>query len=687
MSVTNGESVVTKEILNEYHQAILPYLGGGGSSVTKIVNLEDVNISNPVNGDVLKYDASTNKWRNGDTGIDSIPVVQGATNYADGVKGFVPKPLTTDMGKALFADGQFHTVYSAASGSTILAVTTDSSLFGRTVTLTDGTHTMTETMGSDGECYFTDVTMFGNVVVSCTDSEGNEAKSSLNLTYFGTYQCNLTLNYATLRFTSADLDIVGQEVSIWHNGVQVETTTLRLVGGSLTADVFVEELGDYTAKIAATSKGLGLANVTVTALKQIYNVPLMLYHIYAYQIDENDSNPATCVTAYDSPWGCENASYTPAHMDYTNDVFDMGSWSGSEFFFPRPCLLGFDGTVNKYLDKNDYTKDVDGNTVDISSASVSGNVMVEFPTIYFNRWQSGTKTYVCISNKRVSDEFHAYAHHDINGNVLPYIYIAAYDGSYDGTRLRSLSGKGAHNRNALTSGYIMSNTTRQQEVNFAKANNNGIASGHEGYYTWHKADWDMVVDLLTLIGMSTDYQTTFGRGRDTGGSSQLSTGFVTTGSMNTKGMFWGENAASAGVKVFGIENFWANIWKACAGWVNANGTQKVKMTYGTEDGSTAINFNFDGSGYVAISGATPSGTSGGYISKWKKTASGFIPYQASGSQTTYMCDGLWFNNGQNNYALVGGNSGSRLPCGAVSSYLSVASSLAGWDVGAALSCK
>ena len=615
-----------------------------------------------------------------------VPVMQGASNYSDGVEGLAPKPYAGDVGKALFADGQYHTIYSAASGSTILVVTTDSALFGRTVYITDGNHTTSETMGQFGECYFTDISMFGNVLISCTDAEGNEAKASLNLTYFGTYQCNLTLNFATLRFTSSDLDLVGLEVAVWHNGIQIGTTSLRLMGGELVADFIVEELGDYTARIDSP-KGLCRENVSVIALRQVYLVRLELYHIYAYQIDENNSDPATCVTEFNSPWGYENVNFTPAHMDFTNDVFEMGSWTGNEFFFPRPCLLGYDGTVIKYLDKNDYTKDVDGNTVDISSASVNGNVMIEFPTVYFARWQSANKTYVCISNKKVSDDFDAYAHHDTNGNVLPYIYIAAYDGSYDGTRLRSLSGKAAHNRSQLTSGYIMSNATRQQEVNFAKTNNIGIASGHEGHYTWHKADWDMVVDLLTLIGMSTDFQTTFGRGKDTGGSSATSTGFVTTGSMNTKGMFWGENAGAAGVKVFGIENFWANIWKACAGWVNANGTQKVKMTYGTEDGSTATNFNFDGSGYVAISGATPSGTNGGYISKWKKTASGFIPYQASGSQTTYMCDGLWFNNGQNNYAIVGGLSGNGLLCGAVYSYLSAAYSAASWNIGAALTCK
>ena len=198
---------------------------------------------------------------------------------------------------------------------------------------------------------------------------------------------------------------------------------------------------------------------------------------------------------------------------------------------------------------------------------------------------------------------------------------------------------------------------------------------------------NMVQDLLLLLGMNTNTQATFGRGRDTGYVSISNTGQVATGSMNTKGMFWGENAGAAGVKVFGIENFWANIWKAVAGWINANGTQKTKMTYGKEDGSNVIGFNFDGANYVSISGATPTGTSGGYISKWKYSKEGFVPYTASGSDSTYVADGLWFNNSQNNYALAGGDSASGLRCGALYASLSTAASVAYWAHGAALSYK
>lgn len=614
--------------------------------------------------------------------VDAVPVMTGATQYKDGVKGLAPKPYIADREKALFGDGNYHTVYTAASGSTVNVITTASALYGRTVSLTDGETTLTATMGSDGECKFTDVQMYGAVTVSATDASGNTYVGNANLTYFGMYIVGLVKDYSTIVITDTEGTLTGQTVEVRLNGSLVAQTS---IGTSGKATVYVTETGSYSITVQTTTKHVH-ATASVLTIGSTVSVSLYEYHVYAFVIDEADSNPATRVTAYESEYGCDNLGFKPAKMNYSTGTFDYGDWTGEEFFFSRPCLLGYNGVVTKYLNKTNYAKDVNGNTVDISSASVVGNVMVEFPTVYFKRWQANSKSYVVISDKQLDSDFHAYAHHDVNGNVLPYIYLAAYDGSYDGTRCRSLSGKSAQTSKALTNGRIMAYTTRQQEVSYAKANNANIASGHEGYNTWHKADWDMVRDLLTLIGMSTDYQTTFGRGRDTGYSSETATGQVATGSMNTKGMFWGENAGAAGVKVFGIENFWANIWKAVVGWINASGTQKVKMTYGKEDGSTVEGFNFDGSGYVTVSSATPGGTSGGYISAVKMGAYGLIPYTASGSETTYYCDGLWFNNSQTDYALVGGASGGVL-CGAACSALNALASNAAWRSGAALSCK
>lgn len=136
-----------------------------------------------------------------------------------------------------------------------------------------------------------------------------------------------------------------------------------------------------------------------------------------------------------------------------------------------------------------------------------------------------------------------------------------------------------------------------------------------------------------------------------------------------------------------MENVWGNLWRRTAGWINANGTQKVKLTRGTHDGSTAADYNTDGSGYISVANASPHGNSGGYIDTMKTEAYGRLPVTANGSSSTYEADGMWFNNSQVNYACVGGRWADALLVGPFCAYLATPASDSGSNVGAALSCK
>ena len=137
--------------------------------------------------------------------------------------------------------------------------------------------------------------------------------------------------------------------------------------------------------------------------------------------------------------------------------------------------------------------------------------------------------------------------------------------------------------------------------------------------------------------------------------------------------------------MFGIEHYWGNQWERIAGYINDHGTQKVKLTWGTEDGSTAEGYNETGAGYISV-GLTPGGTSGGYVSSATLTAYGLVSQTASGSSTTYECDGFWFNNGQTNYALVGGCSWEGALCGAFCSNVNNVASNSWWNIGCCLTC-
>ena len=414
---------------------------------------------------------------------------------------------------------------------------------------------------------------------------------------------------------------------------------------------------------------------------------------YSYKIDDNNSDPFTNMSPhFDARYGCDNFNFTNAKMNYTTGKFDYGSWEGFIRRIARPCMLKYDGTVDYYLDPDDYSKKITGEASDVADMNYQGNVMVELEKLYFKRYTHNGIQYCFISDRKLDNSFKCFAHHDKYGKELDYIYRAAYDGMYDGTRLRSISGVDYHNLNTLTVNKIMSNTTRAEEIAFAQANNTAGEQG-EGWYILHKSEWDYINDILFLIGMSTDVQTTFGRGRGSGYVSATDTGIISTGTMDDKGLFWGKNDGSAGVKVLGIENHWANLYKSMSGYINASGTQKIKQTYGTEDGSTVTGFNTDGTGYVAITGATPtkgdsSTSGGGYITAWKYNDYGLIPFEctSNGSSSKYIPDFLYFNNGQTDFALVGGRSGNSLGCG-LFVYLAAGAGARDWHIGAALSYK
>ena len=393
------------------------------------------------------------------------------------------------------------------------------------------------------------------------------------------------------------------------------------------------------------------------------------YNLFGFKIDQNESDPASMITYIE-----DNKDFASAYMDYTSGTFNYGDWEDKWFIRDlKPCMLKYDGTVDYELDKNDYTKKLDGTDSDVANDSYEGNAMVGFPKVYWKIADNGDNTAnVYISDKKVDSDFVCWSHIDNNGNEIDYCYMPIYNGSLVNNKLRSLSGK--------TPIY---NQTAQSEINYAKANN---LTDDVIWYTEVYSDRVLVNLLLMLIGRSANTQKTFGNGHYTGGSS-ASHNYIVSGNLNTKGLFYGTNGSSVGVKVFGMEHWWGNVWKRIAGWINDKGTQKVKLTYGQSDGSTADGYNTDGTGYISIVNSTPSGTSGGYVHKMIFSNLGMVTLLSSGSATTYYCDGQWFNNSQVDYALVGGSSGERFGVGAFAAYLMHVNSLADWSFSASISCK
>lgn len=387
--------------------------------------------------------------------------------------------------------------------------------------------------------------------------------------------------------------------------------------------------------------------------------------VYGFHINGNESDPFKSVT-----YIADSEGMTPVHMDFENNIFDYGTWENA-FFMPKPCMVKYDGTLDYYLDPNDYTKKIDGTTSDINNIDYEGNAMIE--------WGGGGKIWykivpddgdnssatIFFSNAQMDSDYVDWSFHNYKGENIDKFYTPIYNGSLDGTRLRSMSGQ-----------VCIQNKTAQQEIDLAKANN---VDGNSIWYTEILSDVQLVNLLLVLIGKSLDTQSVFGRGNNS------NSGMLNSGTMDAKGMFWGSNDGTSGVKVFGMENWWGNQWRRYSGNINDNGVHKVKYTYGTEDGSTEIGFNTTGQGYKVTNEALPS-VSRGYIQKMKFVENGMSPLTVSGTSSTYYCDILVTNNAQVNYAVRGGSS-SDLEHGAFCLSLFSPPAATAGNCGASLSCK
>lgn len=458
--------------------------------------------------------------------------------------------------------------------------------------------------------------------------------------------------------TDGDLvvEVKHNEFGLYKNDFYVDT--------ALTANT--DDVYYYKAFPVSTT---GFYNTST--LNETVGIKCKDYNLYGFKLDQNESDPASMITYLPD---CDNAIYKSAHMNYSTGTFDYGDWGNAWFIKNlKPCMLKYDGTVDYELNPNDYTKKLDGTASDVANASYGGNAMVGIPKVYWKIVDNGDNTaniYFC--DKKLDDDFVCWSHIDNNGNEIDYCYMPIYNGYDDGTRLRSLSGKTP-----------MVRKTAQQEITLATANNTG---NDIIWYTEVYSDRQLINILLLLIGKSTNTQAVFGTGNNNSYSSDSNTGIKKTGTLDTKGLFWGNKDNKTCVKIFGMENWWGNTYRRIGGWVSDNGVQKIKLTYGQLDGSTVDGYNTDGSGYISIS-ATPSGITGGFISKMNFINYGLLPVVLSGSSTTYYTDCMWYNNSIVSYIIVGGCSDSGLGAGAFYMSTNNTTSYTNYTLNASPSCK
>ncbi len=376
------------------------------------------------------------------------------------------------------------------------------------------------------------------------------------------------------------------------------------------------------------------------------------YILLGFKIAKSESDPDSRVTYTEGAEGL-----TPASMNLSTGAFDAGDFG--DFWFMtenKPCMVKSDGTIDYYLDPDDYTYKEDGVTAsDVSNTSYDGNAMAIIPRVWLKTWEDSSYIYVNICDTQLDEDYHAYAHMRSDGTVMDYIFMSMFEGSLTSSKVRSLKG------------FTPMNTqTGANELTYA-TNNGSLWSTH----SWSQRN--LINMLLVLLFKSTDLQGTLGNGHYSGGSAASS--LLTTGTIYNKGQFYG-TSGNVAMKCFHMENYYGDRWDRITGCVTDANKQILIKPYPS--------YNTSGSGYTAT-GITPSGTSGGYISSEEGTDLGVIPSVASGSDSTYTPDGLWF--AASCYAVVGGSCDLGLLVGPFALLLSYAVSYSTWAVGASLSCE
>lgn len=305
-------------------------------------------------------------------------------------------------------------------------------------------------------------------------------------------------------------------------------------------------------------------------------------------IDTSDSNPATCVA-------------------YADDAVNMtaGSSAWDEFFGHYPCIL-HNGVELGKLSPSDFAQYENGDSAPITT--LGNDVMIAFPRLGVRITTENNKIIVSMTNELNNPDFKYYAHS--RGDVAKDVfYLGAYKGHVSNGKLYSVSGKRAE--------------VGRQIKNFRIcAHDRGSGYEQSGFF---QVLFRQCMYILKYKNLNS--QDTIGKGY-TGGSAKHDTGIT-----NTKGMDYGSiTSATEPVKLFGLEDFYGNIWEFVDGIVTDANRNILTAT---------DNFNDSGSGYTNQGQGATSNIEGYIKAPQGTTETGFLIKTNGGSETTYFCDNAY----------------------------------------------
>lgn len=398
--------------------------------------------------------------------------------------------------------------------------------------------------------------------------------------------------------------------------------------------VYIPELGTWSLVATASNGDVTSKIIEVTDYKD-FNVNFN-NKLFAFKIDGSISNPDKMITYLEG-----NKDFKPAKMNFNTGKFDWGDWNSDEFFIPRPCMLKYDGTVDYYLDENNYGLRADtGEPSDVSNPDYDGNAMMEWGRDGKRIWykvvptdpdEGSASATIYIADDQLDSDYHAWSFINAEGEMIEHFYTPIYISSIVGDRMRSLSGQN------IATAYKF-----YEDIKKAEANN---PDDRKMWYMEVYADNLLITFLLMLLGKNTNLGKTFGYGLG------RSNNEITIGQLDECGLFYGGDInENKSVKVFGMEHWWGKYIRSYFGLgIQKNSRNMMyKLTYGKQDGSNREGYVIPGqlvdfSGYINTNVNIPSNNTGGtmvdgYISMCQyKNSYGMLPKEINGSSSTYYC--------------------------------------------------
>ena len=311
---------------------------------------------------------------------------------------------------------------------------------------------------------------------------------------------------------------------------------------------------------------------------------------YTVNLNLDDSDPTTWATYADDAVGME-----------------AGSADWDSFFGHYPCIVA-NGAEGDKLDPDDFTKYANGQAAPITT--LGSDVMICFPRRGWKISQSSNILTVSMTTDENKSGY-CYLAHSYKGVAKDKFYLGAYKGYVSSNMLYSVSGQ---------------TPTANQTIGTFRSYAQARGTGYE-QSAYYQLVFRQVMYLLKYKGQNA--QVAVGRGFVDGNSAI----YGNAGYTNDKGMDWGENTGKYPMKLFGLEDFYGNIFEFIDGIYSGSSRELLAA-----DG----NYNDTGSGYTTISSATASSNWSGYMRYPVGTNEGaFCPLVTNtnkGDASTYFCD-------------------------------------------------